>query len=390
VFKKRKVGYLLASFVHAVWLMLLTFWLLNWHFVHWDEGEILQFGPILKKYVLGIEKKPDQDEFIFVNVSYDNQLTDIYDDWGFPLGNTTITDRVKLAEFLSILAQTNTHKAVLCDIRLDLTSPHDSLLLAAFDKLDNYLVSNHISDSLPDKTVIPVKTAISDYSISGGAFFKFRYIINDSLKTMPLQLVELIEGKNFINKGGFLFSNGELYFNTFIVDFLVRPYDLFQSQDNFFYDNLGNLLFLEADELTEIARDKIIVIGDYERSDLHDTLLGEMPGPLILLNAYLNLKGGANKLLLSYSLVMFLGFFLISFYMIVPEDILEKKIKSRVKHKLLAGFITNILGYFIMLLIILSISYFFFGILLNLLWIGIYLMIMDKVVGWAIVRIKLS
>lgn len=362
-------------------MLVLTFLLLNWHFVHWDEGEILQFGPILKKYVFGIEQKPDQADYMFINVSYDNQLVDLTDEWGFPIGNVTITDRQKLTGFLSNIAKTNNHKGLMCDIRFDLPSSYDSSLQASFDKLENYLVSNHLTDGKEDSTVISVRTAISDYSLSGGAFFKFSYFLEKEIKTTPLVFAEMVDKKTY-HKDGPFFTDGESRFlNTFIVDFLIRPFDLFESEKNYFYDNLGNLLYLDSTALAEITKDKIIVIGDFELLDIHETVLGEMPGPLILINAYLNLKREENRLTLLYVLFLFTSFFMISLYLIIPDDTLEKEIRRWIPQKGLANFITNFLGYFIMLLIILSISYFFFGILLNLLWIGIYLLILGKLLS---------
>lgn len=378
--RKRNLLYTGLAAIHAFWLMLLSFWLLNWSFVHWDEGEIIQFGPILKKLVWNLEEKPDTDEFLFINVSHDYELTDIMDEWGIPIGNEPITDRKKLAEFIRILHQNDNHRAILFDIRFDLSSSNDSSLAHAFQHLDRYVVSTHMSDSTVEDPVIPVKTAVADYPISGGSFFKFKYLIKDTIKTVPIVLDEIINGKKYTKNGAFLFDGNKRYLNVFLIDLLVRPHDLFDAEDHYFYEHLGNLLFLDSDDLSEITKDKIIVLGDFEKYDIHDTLLGEMPGPLILLNAYLTLKNNTNQLSWIFLIFIFLSYFVLSTIIFFPEDPLERIIKKVTGDNKVTEFITSALSYFLLLVLIVLSCYLVFGILLNVLWLVFYLYIIDKLV----------
>ncbi len=72
---------------------------------------------------------PDPGTVALINVSYDLELIDKFDDFGFPVGNQVITDRLKLFEFFKIL---NDHdaapKQIICDIFFQDETPADSLL----------------------------------------------------------------------------------------------------------------------------------------------------------------------------------------------------------------------------------------------------------------------
>ncbi len=372
---------LFLSFLHAIWLLILSFWLLNWQFVHWDEGEIIQFGPVLKKLILNWETKPPQEDLMFINVSHDYQLAELTDEFGFPIGNEAITDREKLAQILSILGESNTHKGIICDIRFDLPSSQDAELEKSFKSVERIYVSNHLENNIPTPMVIQAPNGISDYPISGGGFFKFKYLINDSIKTVPLLLHETLSNTTFEKAGPFI-SDGKLnYLNVFLTDLLVRPHDLFESENHYFYENLGTLLFLPKEDIVSIAKDKIIVIGDFEKYDKHSTLLGEMPGPLILLNAYLSLATHKNKLQFLEIAFLLACYFIISTLLIFPEDPIEKIIRHTTKNNQLASAIAGFFSYFLLLILTVLFSYLFFDLLLNVLWLTFYLMALDKLIS---------
>ena len=379
--RKGSFKVLAVSALHALWLIFLSFLLLNWHFVHWDEGEIIQFGPILKKLVLGWEQKPPQEDLMFVNVSYDNQLVEITDSLGFPLGNERITDREKLSEFLNNLAAVDNYKALVLDIRFDLPSGNDAKLVSAFAGIKRTVVSNHLQNGIPEKPVIPVKSGISDYPVVGGSFFKFQYFYNDTVKTVPLLIDEIVTGKKYVKKGSFFSDGTHSYYNIFLADLLVRPHDIFIAEDHYFYENLGNILYLDSASLAAITKDKIIVVGDFEKYDKHETLLGEMPGPLILLNTWLSLSSGQNRVKPLPLIFLFISYTLLSLIIFVPGDPIEAAIGRISGNNRLASAIAGIFSYFLLLILTVLFSYLLFDMLLNVLWLTFYLYVLDKVVS---------
>ena len=362
--------------------MFLSLVLLNWYFIHWDEGEIIKFAPLIKKLALNIDEKPPKENFLFLNVSYDKELTEYLDEFGFPVGNQAITDRKKLSELFKILAEKNEHVAIVCDIRLEINADSDSQLQKSVSNLKNVFFSRHFTNNSLNPIVIDVPWAISDYPIVNGAFIKFKYFYQDSIKTMPIKLYESINKKDFTGSE-YTFSDGEnLYLNTFITDLKIRPYDLFEVQENYPYSNLGELLLIEKSEIEKIAKGKIIVIGDFQESDMHDSLLGDMPGPLLLTNAYLTILNKENKVTFPIILFLFTVFLLLSLKVFLPEDPVEKWILVFTKNQKFIVFFSNILSYFMIILLIVFSTYFIFGVLLNILWLVPYLYLLEKIVDF--------
>lgn len=366
------------SLIHAFFLMILSYFLLNWYFVHWDEGELLQFGPILKKLVFNIEEKPPAKELMFINVSNDNQLVDFFD--GEIFGNEAITDRSKLATFLNMLSETNNHKAVFLDIRFDLPSEHDELLQEAIDKTEGLIVSNHLTEGVPNPMVINATYGISDYPVVGGSFFKFQYIYQDTIKTVPLLMDEMINNKSYRMGKYFLREGNKSYFNTFLSDLLVRPYDLFDREDKYWYADLGNLTALDSDYLREITNDRIIILGDFTKYDTHETLLGTMPGPLILVNAYYTLSRGLNRLNWYSLAYIFVCYFVISLIIFIPGDPLEFWLAKISGSSKIASALAGFFSYFLLLILMVLTTYLIFSFLLNILWLTFYLYLIDKLV----------
>ena len=66
--------------------------------------------------IFSSEEKAIDNNILLVNVSYDKELAPVYDKYGFPKGNTDITDRSKLTLFLENLQVYNNYKYVLMDI----------------------------------------------------------------------------------------------------------------------------------------------------------------------------------------------------------------------------------------------------------------------------------
>ncbi|NJO92395.1 MAG: hypothetical protein HC831_28075 [Chloroflexia bacterium] len=87
--------------LHSFFLTAISIYLLNLPFIYEDELYLVQTTSIIKKLTARKQDKPNRKRFLFVNVAWEKQLIDKLDEEGFPLGNQAITDRSKLAEFLS-------------------------------------------------------------------------------------------------------------------------------------------------------------------------------------------------------------------------------------------------------------------------------------------------
>ena len=97
--KQFKWFLLLGTLLHASILLCISYWLLHQSVTPEDEYRIIKFTSALKSIGLGLEEKPDQKDFLFVNVAYAKALIPKYDDSTmFPIGNEAITNR-KIVSF---------------------------------------------------------------------------------------------------------------------------------------------------------------------------------------------------------------------------------------------------------------------------------------------------
>lgn len=350
-----------------------------------DEYLLIRATSVIKRVLFKWEEKPPKKDYLFVGVSWDKSLTDKLDDDGLPIGNQAITDRAKLAQFLSILNQKpDNHRFLVLDIFFKDPSPDDSTLQSEFYRTKNYLVSYHKnSEGKPDYPIFTCDIGLSDYEnteegllgVSAGGFSKFKMMQGDSLTTLPLKMyLQFNPHAKF--KQGFLWNylHGVPVFKSFVVDHRIRAYDLFDAPDSLLYDKvyLGELLYLPAEAVHELTKDRIIILGDFEDRDIHPTIYGDMPGSLILLNAFLALHYGDANIHFGFVLLLFVGFWLISYKCFYHKDpifghLLNRftKINLEVKNSLLSN-----LTYILVLSVT---SFFLFDIHLSVLFLTIYL-----------------
>ncbi len=396
---------LISSFLHSIWLIIFTFIILNSSINHWDDEEIAWLYHHLKKEVIGLDKKPPQQGFYFFDVSESNQLIDVYED-GFLIGNHDITDRKKLAELFELFNKYPVHKYMLCDIQFYEKSPDDSILKVAIEKTPRLLVSSHIdSTGGLKKPLFNVDYSCSDYE-NDGNFFKYRFIHNDSIKTTPLRLYELIHKKEATSHGSYIEIDGNYMFNNFILDHRIRPYHydhhkeskqlddkleqtykIGQTHLNQFLEEMGILIQVAGpDEFIKLMKDKIIVLGDFSDRDLHDTISGEIAGPAILMNAYLSLLYGDAKITWRFLLYLFICYFGISYIIFHPADIFEVGIKKLFPRSEILQSILSFLTYFFLILLISFVGYLIFDFQISVIWIIVYVKFADWLVHMLIYK----
>jgi hypothetical protein len=244
---------------------------------------------------------PHRSPFRFIDVSGTLQLVDDPDG----LGTIAITNRQQLAQLFELMrAAPDAHRFVLCDIRFDLPSPDDAALAAVIEHVPRLVVSSHVDSSgeleLP---LFDVTSGVADYVPNFGDFLKFRLRHEDGHESLPLVMYQHLHPDEPVG--------GLLALNTFIPDPRIRTHGLqpIPLQDLLLYASVASSPTAVADRYFQ---DRIVVIGDFKR-DVHPTLLGEMPGPLLLVNAYLGLVAGDHRLSLGWLLLMWVGFTVVSF-----------------------------------------------------------------------------
>ena len=365
--KKVKKGMVVLFFVlHSFFLTMVSIYLLNLSYIYEDELYLVQATSVIKKFLIRNQTKPDRQRFLFVNVAWEKQLIDKLDAQGFTLGTQVITDRKKITGFLKKLnAEPVNHQYLLCDINFIDPSNDDEELQKEFDHLKNYIVSYSPGINKKDSnTILNANKAVSGYETYNiDKFIKFKIVQSDSFKSIPVRMYEDLHQKK-LDIDDYFFKIGKKYIlNSFIVDFRIWSYD-FSENSQYKYDliNLGDFLYLPDSAFKKLTQDRLIIMGDFEENDVHETIYGRMSGPLILQNTFLALENEDNVISPFFVLYLFICFFIISGYCI---DFKTRQKRGFYLIKAKNHFIDEALGfltYLFFLALISSISFIFFNI----------------------------
>ncbi|MEQ8361115.1 MAG: CHASE2 domain-containing protein [Cytophagales bacterium] len=376
----RKILLWLVSAIHAIFLIVVSYY---WHkqpFLYDEELTLLRISSYFKRLVLHIDNKPDLSKYLFIDISWEKMLVDKYDEYGFPIGKEAVTSRPVLLEFFKRVSNFDEGpKFIVCDIFFDVPTDYDRDLEKEINKFDNILCVS-LYDSQYDTAFYPVldvPTATTSFETSEGVFLKTKLVFADSIKTLPVQLYEYTEGKKLRADDHFNWSTFRINLNSFVVDHGVRNYDLFESEiTRKVY--LSELLLLDDESIEKIVKDKLIFIGDYEDNDLVETIYGDLPGPIILVNIYNSIINKANQINALFIVYLLLGYFFVSYICFSNDsifDILTDKLSS--KYKINADLL-SFGGYLLYFFLMSFISYLIFDFILTILLFSLYMEIFER------------
>ena len=278
----KKNNKVLVAIAHGI-LLFTGLWLISnsTYSSRLDEGILKQVNMLQSKL---FSNKPKYDhDFVFINVSRDLKLVSDPEEYG----EVAITDRDKLARFFKILADNgNQHYFALCDIFFEFPDAADTTLLTQLKRAEKLVFPFHLSGDSIERQCLPAPAALSDFVTYTGNFSKFKMLYQDSLKTIPLVLLETLDKKKY--------PSTFLDFRSVFPRYYIIPSQLTDTK-KYPYFNLGELLMLsETDSFyNNFLKDRFIVIGNFD-TDVHLTPVGSMPGPLILLNSYLTIRNGRH------------------------------------------------------------------------------------------------
>ena len=352
--KSRKMA-IIISLCNVVVLLFLSYFINN---------QAIFTGEDLNQYALmewikdkcGLSREiQEKNDVLFVNVAYDKQLIDRYDEYGMTIGNVDITDRTKLCSFLEILQKTNTYIYVFMDIRFEkgFISSKDSALFAQIRNMRNIVIANHSDIDLIDPS-LSKKTGLNDYPVTiiESNFSKYEFLKNDHV-SVPLFAYHELTGNTIKRHFWFYTSNHSLCYKSLFINFPVEDWSEFNEQHHKMYYNLGNDILenYSNTDIAQLTKGKYVVIGDMVE-DIHDTYSGPRPGSVITYYAFVALLNGEH--FVRYSLIFLLGllFFIISLSLFESNSIIEKipyikKSKSKLIH-----FCASFLEYTSLLLVV--------------------------------------
>ncbi|MEM1138119.1 MAG: CHASE2 domain-containing protein, partial [Bacteroidota bacterium] len=335
--KKRKtlVSLGLAT-AHGIFLIVVTLFYLSIAFTLDDEIILIQLTAAVKNKLLGKKERPNTDRLLLINVSWDKKLIPKTDSTGdFVLGNQAITNRASIAKLLQAMnQQPDNHEFLLIDVNFLDPSPDDSLLEAELMKVKNCVVSYH--KDAKGKPVYPIVKAplgLSDMIVDDeerDLVLKYHLIQGDSLKTTPLLMYEKIHNVKYEKSFFYDKLDGKSIFKSFILDYPVDQYDIFK-RELYNYQYINEMVKAPAPFINAMTKDKIVIVGDFEDRDIHNTIYGKTPGPLILLNAFLALERGQNRVSIYFILLLLVAFTLISYKAITVNDPVTLWVKKKFK-----------------------------------------------------------
>ncbi len=318
----------LFTIANAFLLLILTLCFMNCKYTPAGGAEVDFFRKILgfKRAILSKNDLPDK--FFFIDVGYSRKLIAKHN------GNQDVADRYLLAKFFNVIHRLNNpQKFILCDIFFNDPSPDDTLLSEEMKRVKKLIIpyrSTEIDEFHSKFIPSDIHRGFVEYTAAdtSGTFLKYPLIKRQNgqyYKSVPLRMYEEIHHATF-EPGIFLSKiKNKFSLNALVVDFRVqenRPYhrlsELFTQEKN------GQLAYPEQD-LLKMIENRIVVIGDFSGRDMHETIMGNMPGPIILVNGYLALVYGDSFVSGYFLLFLFCCYFLISYNIFCRKDFTRRR-----------------------------------------------------------------
>jgi hypothetical protein len=372
---------------HTFLLIVVSYFWLQLPYTYDNEASLISLTATIKNIALGLEDKPDRENFLFINTSYEKSLAPKLDEYGFIIGNEAITNRESLTRFFAIAAARNHHAFIFCDIFLRDSTEYDSLLQMKINSAGNILFPYHRENNNFIMPVIKVHSALSDYQSDFGNFVKYEYLQHDTCKSVAHEMFAALYGKTLRKQGFFYFNGTQPVLNSIIIDFPIRQFDVFR-EDTLGYNSihLGDFLSLPEANAADMLKGKIVIIGDFLENDMHETLYGATAGPLIHLNAFLNLEDKRNQPGFFFLLYLFVIYFAFSVSLFSPGRKFSFTWLERIQDSRYGGVIVDYLKYAFFLLAMSVVSYLIFGIHLNILIISLYISLIENLIEFVYTR----
>ena len=387
---KKKTILWAAIIINSVVMIVLTFYLMKLPWLAGDEKFLIWSSSAVK---FATREVPPSENFALINTSYDLQLIDRLDEYGFPVGQQVVTDREKLAMLLEAISESKSPpKYIICDIHFVDSTSADKRLGEVLSKFDNLILSFHLNaNNEPEYPIFKdVNRGLSDYVI-GSVFdgvYKYQLIYNDSMHLTPLKVYEHISGNKIETLGPLVRVGDRWAPNNFIMNYRLLQKDIVNVEAGFNPVSMGELLYLEDADIQDFVADKIVVIGDFYEHDMHETLFEITAGPLILLNAFLTIQAGDTYVNFWFFVLLMLVYIYLSYMVFVEGDYMEKVIIEKFGAIKIAASLAGFMSYLFILTLLSLVTFFIFNIHLNIFFLALAFYLQDKIVGIVYSKMK--
>jgi hypothetical protein len=277
------------------------------------------------------------------------------------------------------------------------------MLTHLINTLPRTLVSYHLDDKdKPEPLDVKVKPlALSNFEKAYGKALKFKIFYGDTIRSTPLRMYEMIHKKKFRKGAWFDYLGDKPILSSFILDYRIRAQE-YQTRGikQYLGEWMGqaynaayvpcspteyDLANADSTYLKEfvhkLTKDKIIIVGDYEVNDVHETIYGNIAGPLILLNAFLALEAGDNVVTMAFVFLLFLAYGFISYVTFQYAQIYPKWVERAIfrREDYQESFLETFTVYLLYFGSVSLASYFFFNIHVGVLVLAFYMNVLEKI-----------
>ena len=274
----------------------------------------------------GDRYQPDfpEDSLLCINVALDKQLSEVVSPEGDTLGHLAVTDRNKLLHLLDV-ADGAGYRYFFMDVRFPsgLVTDADSALFAKISRMPDFVLSHHGASSrytIADESLLP-QAALADYKFTPlTGFTRYQYLQKEGA-SVALRMFRDTDGGDIVRWGPLFFSGGKLCRNA---QFLMIPKAVCEHEradHSLRYPYLGaHLLDWNTDEeLRSMMKGKTILVGDFDE-DLHQTYIGDVPGPILSYLAYNDLHQGRHRIPLTLVLFLLALYSVFTWFALGPGD----------------------------------------------------------------------
>ena len=304
----------------SIFIICADYLLSNLSFPLFDESESLSVFAYLDS-----KNIPDQSAEVFcVNTGLDNTLVAVTGKFGDTLGYTPVADRRALLHLLEI-AETAKPKYIILDIRFEkgLDSETDSALFAKMHSMPRLVFAHHREINgyeLADSSLL-TKAGLADYrSNMFSGFSRYEFLQGDE-ESVALRIYRELDGGYLEKRGPLYFSDGGISYNMQFIPLPANPSSPYGLKGHIRYRYLTSQILGKKnyEELRAMMRDKIIIIGDFD-NDIHQSYVGNVPGPLIHYYAYRFLRDGHQRVNIFYIIILLVAYTIIAYVLLGDDD----------------------------------------------------------------------
>ncbi|SDN81784.1 hypothetical protein SAMN04487900_103165 [Prevotella communis] len=374
---RNKKRHLIVATLMAIFAITVGYWTMNWSVTLSSEKANLQLLEYIRQQIFGANISHASDSILMVDVHYDKVMVPEHkksaDGTQLELGQVPVTDRDKLLRLLKQLQLKKDYRYVILDVRLEesTSQSEDSALWQTISEMPRLVLANPVGTQIASP-ILNKKTAAAQYQTAlwETDFVKYPFYA-DTIPSMALTMYREITGHDIQRQGPLWMDGYQLSRRSILL-----TWDFSDYRERFY---LGDLLeeLGEGDEEDWAGNPsgKYILIGDFE-DDIHPTFLGEIPGTLLIYNAFSSLLHKRHVLSLSFLFLLFCIYFALAW--------LTLSHNSRFK------WICSFLGYTGFLFIVSIITYLAFNEVYDILITALLFTGLNKIVGMTNSRNKIK